>query len=201
MTFDKEFKEAIINLPESEKDKLLLRLLKKDLNLVNQLTFRLLTDQDEVRLRNNVENEIIQELKRFKNHNFHPGWLMMELRGLSGMINEHVNTTKDKFGEISLNIYMLTHTLKNFNDDLDECSPKNSLKLNEYIVNRSLKILVLISKLHEDYILEFEDSLLKLGKLFGDNHNLMMTAIHHGFDVNWLLKINHPFNPILRNHK
>ena len=39
MTFDKDFKEAISHLPSSEKDKLILRLLKKDLVLANRLYF------------------------------------------------------------------------------------------------------------------------------------------------------------------
>ena len=39
--FDKEFKTAIENLPSTEKDKLIFRLLKKDLDLVNRLYFEL----------------------------------------------------------------------------------------------------------------------------------------------------------------
>ncbi|WP_010521901.1 hypothetical protein [Aquimarina agarivorans] len=45
MKFDKQFKEAIINLPESEKNKLLLRLFKRDVGLVNKLHFELLSDE------------------------------------------------------------------------------------------------------------------------------------------------------------
>ena len=40
--FDKEFKTAIHNLSDVEKDKLILRLLRKDLDLANRLYFVLL---------------------------------------------------------------------------------------------------------------------------------------------------------------
>ena len=39
--FDKEFKTAIHNLSDVEKDKLILRLLRKDLDLANRLYFEL----------------------------------------------------------------------------------------------------------------------------------------------------------------
>ena len=39
--FDKEFKTAIHNLSDLEKDKLILRLLRKDLDLANRLYFEL----------------------------------------------------------------------------------------------------------------------------------------------------------------
>ena len=41
MTFDPEFKKALQLLPEKEKDKLILRLLKRDLQLANRLQFEL----------------------------------------------------------------------------------------------------------------------------------------------------------------
>lgn len=41
MTFPKEFKEALSHLPSKEKDKLVLRLLRKDLLLANRLLFEL----------------------------------------------------------------------------------------------------------------------------------------------------------------
>lgn len=43
MKFDKKFKEAISHLESQEKDKLIFRLLKHDLNLANRLYFELLS--------------------------------------------------------------------------------------------------------------------------------------------------------------
>jgi hypothetical protein len=45
MVFEKEFKEALLDLPIKEKDKLLLRLLKRDVPLANQLYFELVSTQ------------------------------------------------------------------------------------------------------------------------------------------------------------
>jgi hypothetical protein len=47
MTFDTGFKKALQLLPEHQKDKLILRLLKHDLQLANKLRFELL-DTDTV---------------------------------------------------------------------------------------------------------------------------------------------------------
>jgi len=50
MTFEPEFKKALHLLSDADKDKLILRLLKHDLNLANQLLFELVaTDSVEDR--------------------------------------------------------------------------------------------------------------------------------------------------------
>ena len=117
MKFSKEFKEAVLHLSESEKDKLLIRLLKKDENLVNRLYFELIDDQtvDDHRLK--MESRVVvraEEITRFAKSLNH---LKMLTRYLSGEISEHVRITKDKFGEVSLNLLMLNTLLqhsKNF---------------------------------------------------------------------------------------
>jgi len=53
---------------------------------------------------------------------------------------------------------------------------------------------MLIQKQHEDLHLEFNDDLATLGKLIGNNHHLMKTAILNGLDVNWLIEFNIPNN-------
>ena len=45
-----------------------------------------------------------------------------------------------------------------------------------------------MSKLHEDYIIDFKEDLQKLGKAIGSNHNMMKIAIYNMLDVNWLLR-------------
>jgi len=46
MTLPKELKEAISKLTSKDKDKLIFRLLKKDLVLANQLLFELVSDEN-----------------------------------------------------------------------------------------------------------------------------------------------------------
>ncbi len=102
MIFDKKFKEAISHLPPTEKDKLILRLLKKDLNLANLLYFDLVDARTTDDRRLDVENRIKNRIERFSQHYSSPGYLMMDMREISGEITEHVKIAKDKFGEVSL---------------------------------------------------------------------------------------------------
>ncbi len=192
MTFDEEFKEAISHLPSKEKDKLILRLLKKNLPLANRLYFELLDGKSSEERRYDLEKRIKISIERFTNYHFTPGYLMMELRGLSGEITEHVKTTKDKFGEISLNVFMLNEALSLFNTDILGFTRGKTRKLCLYVISKAFKMLVLSKKLHEDLMIELNNELERLGHLISENDHLMRTAIQNGFDVNWLLQLNIP---------
>lgn len=194
MKFDAEFKEAVLSLPVSEKDKLLLRLLKKDLNLVNRLHFELVDNRTVDERRNLLEDRIIENTERMKENYWSPGYLMMDMRYLSGEITDHVRIAKDKFGEVSLTILMLSEVLKKTNALVEKAVPAKRRKYNMYVIARAFKILVLIKKLHEDYMLDIKEPLANLGHLIGENHGLMKTAINNGLDVNWLLGFDIPEN-------
>lgn len=187
MKLDKEFKEAISNLPSKEKDKLLFRLLKKDLNLFNRLRFELLDTESVDDKRKKVEKRVEKEVDRITENFYSPGYLHMDMRYLSGEINDHVGITKDKFGEVSLNILMLIKTLKANNANIMSTTYGKSYKCCIYIIARAFKILLLIDKLHDDYFLDLESGLKSLGKLIASNDYLMRTAINNGLDVNWLI--------------
>ena len=192
MRFDKEFKEALINLPAKEKDKLLLRLLKKDIPLVNRLYYELLDTRTVDDRRLEIEIFVKGRIESFSEHAYSPGYLMMELREISGNITEHVKITKDKFGEVSLNLLMLNKTLELNNASILEATQFKARKLSMYVIARAFKILILIQKLHEDLLLDFSSDLKKLGKLISENHYLMKTAIQNGLDVNWLIRVAIP---------
>ncbi len=194
MTFDKKFKEAISHLPSKEKDKLILRLLKKDLNLANRLYFDLVDTRTIDDRRLYLENRIKNRIERFSQHYSSPGYLMMDMREISGEITEHVKIAKDKFGEVSLNLLMLNEVLTIHNKRILEATQGKARKCCTYIIARAFKILILISKLHEDLLLDFNDELERLGQLISENSYLMKTAMQNGFDVNWLLRIDIPEN-------
>lgn len=203
MTFDPDFKEALAALPHKEKDKLILRLLKKDLRLANRLRFELLStvsvDQRRVEMEETVKNRV-QEMA----HSYYsPGYLLMDLRYLSGEINEHVSITKDKFGEASLNLLMLNEALAHNKKSIQTAPSSKTHKLNTYIIARTFKILILINKLHEDHHLDFKEALEQLGNHIGQSDSLMRAAIFNGLDVNWLLQFNipHTINEIHRDLK
>ena len=196
MTFDKEFKEAIKLLHPDEKDKLIFRLLKKDLNLANQLYFELVSGESKENRRKKAQKEIEQMIVYARRNLAYatPGILLMYMRDTSGIINEHVNITKDKYGEVYLQIFVLKEFLQIYNEYFKNFSPERSRTLNIYMVAKAFKILILLKKMHEDFLIDFTDDLEETGRLFGSNPGLMNVAIHHGFDVNWLFGSKIPDN-------
>lgn len=200
MTFPKEFKEAIQNLPSAEKDKLIFRLLKHDLDLANQLLFQLVDTRTVEERRSIMQKEVTKATTRMSDRFYSLGYLLMDIRYLSGDINEHVRITKDKFGEASLNLLMLNEVLKINQSRLENAKPNEVHKLNTYIIARAFKILLIINALHEDYLMEFKDDLKDLGTRISLNPSLLKTAIQNGLDINWLLEGEIPSN-IVAYHK
>ncbi|HPI30311.1 MAG TPA: hypothetical protein PLS26_07260 [Bacteroidales bacterium] len=194
MTFDPEFKKALQLLPGDVKDKLILRLLKNDLHLANQLRFKLVDTDSVENKREQVKTRVIKCIQLATERYYSAGYLLMDVREISGEINEHVSITKDKLGEISLNCLMLRHLLEQNNERITAEKQGKAYTLCIYIVARVYKILMLIQKQHEDLHLEFREDIEAIGKLIGNNHNIMKTAIHNGLDVNWLIHFNIPKN-------
>lgn len=192
MTFSKEFKEAISHLPSKEKDKLLLRLLKKDHILAKQLEFELIDQRGVDERRAVVEEKIKKRVQQMKANFYSPGYLNLDIRDTSGYINHHVKVTKDKYGEVSLNILLLTEVLQQNRSNILNSSFSRANKLLVAIIARAFKILLLTQKLHDDFFIDLEDDLKNLGRLIGDNDYLMQTAIYHGFDVNWMIRAEIP---------
>jgi len=194
MTFDPEFKKALQLLPDIEKDKLILRLLKHNLNLANKLRFELV-DTDSVQdKRELLKTRMIRRIESATERYYSPGILLMDIREISGEINEHVSITKDKFGEISLNCLMLRQLLELNNEHMRVEKYNKAYTLCIYIIARTFKILMLIQKQHEDLHLEFRDDIETIGELIGQNHHLIKTAITNGLDVDWLIRFEIPKN-------
>jgi hypothetical protein len=194
MTFEKDFKEALSNLSPVEKDKLILRLLKKDIILAKRLQYELLSEESVEDKRNQLQEILDKKIESAVNHFQSPGYLSMDIREMSGMITEHVKITKDKFGDIWLNLYMLTKLVPNLEKQLTYHSKRQNDKFYIPALARIFKVLMGIVKLHEDEQYEFKENLELLGNSIGDNHNFMMTAIHNGLDVNWLVRNEIPEN-------
>ncbi len=192
MTFDESFKKALQALPAKEKDKLILKLLKKDLNVANQLYFELVNTDTVEDKRNEVQTYIQKRMASVSERFFSMGHLLMDVRDASGVINEHLNITKDKYGEIDLNCYLLYQVLLLNKLRFGTQSYQSSYTMCIYIIARIYKILTLIKKQHEDLHLEFKDSVVQLGKMLSDIPYLMKTAIYNGLDVNWLIRFKIP---------
>ena len=186
MKFEQDFKDALAHLPNKEKDKLILRLLKKDIKLANQLYFELVETRSVEDLRNMVEQEIEAFFQSIRIHFYSPGILMMNLRDVSGMISNHVSTTKDKFGEPYLNCIMLINALQNNSANLKQCSKGEAFKFNTYVVARIFKILTQVRALHEDLRFDFQELFEQLVTEMIEIPTLMDTLIYHGLDMNWI---------------
>jgi hypothetical protein len=194
MTFEKDFKEALSFLPDKEKDKLILRLLKKDKILAERLYFEMVSPTNLEDKRSQMEESIKERTKLFEKECYSVGYLNMDIRFLSGDITEHVKITKDKFGEASLNLLLLMEVLKHNNSHISKATPRKFMKIGVALIARAYKILVLIDKLDQDYLLELEENLKELGRLIGENPPLMKMAIFCGLDVNWFIRVEIPEN-------
>ena len=198
--FAKEFKKAIQELPSIEKDKLIFRLLKRDLDLANRLHFELVDVETVEDKRATFEIEMLRKINYFSERFYSIGYLLQDTRFLSGDITNHVKITKDKFGEISLNMKMLNHLLLINNERIQSSPYSKAYTLCIYIIARAFKILLLIKAIDEDYFLDFREDLSTLGKLIYDNPFLMHTAIDNNLDVDWLISGEIPYD-IVAIHK
>lgn len=192
MKFTDEFKEAILQLPEKEKDKLLLRLLKKDIKLVNRLNFELLQPMSVEDARAQVESKIKLKIKRLNSDIFTGNDLLHELRYLSGEITEHVSTTKDKYGDVYLQLFLVHEFLSNVNLKIAFYPYGMTDKLDKYLIAKLFKLMILIQAMHEDLQYDFKDMLTEISMMMGENPNLMHTAMYNGLDANWLIDLQIP---------
>lgn len=156
-----ELKEVVRALPEKEKTRLLLRLLPKDATLVEQLIFQLLENgETQEERRSALQEKIIEQLHDLSQRRFYsPAYLLFTLRAISGKITRHVRTTKDKYGEIALNLLMLNNAFELMGEKVSKSRSKKVRTLANYALKRAAKLDGLLDKLHEDYQLDFWDDI------------------------------------------
>ena len=165
-----ELKEAILSLPEKEKDKLLIRLINKDQMLIKQLHYKLLENEDDLIARTNeVKHHITESFtvlqkqvsrsSSVKKHDL----VNVHIRQLSGVINEHAAITKDKVSEFELRLLVLDLCFTKFPDLYDLSYPNKSAdKHFEYVANRIQAILTIYDKLHPDLQYDYKNQLLQV---------------------------------------
>jgi len=202
MEYSKDFKAAISNFSPAEKDRLIFRLLKKDKLLSKKLYFELIdpetTDNKRDAMEDIVEEKVILASKYISNQKY----FLSIVRKISAEITEHVKITTDKFGEVSLNL-LLINTILNYNDDLGRLRFDNVYKLYLYIINKTVKALLLTKKLDVDYWMEIDEYLDELKGKILENHYLSKLFINNGIDLNWLTsdKIPENFDQMIKEIK
>lgn len=173
-------------MPAKEKDKLLLKLIAKDEALIKKLEFQLLEDGESTEERRELlQQEIEQFLETYDKGNYYysPGYLLMELRSQSAKITAHVKTTRDKYGEVHLNLMLLNKCLLLFGERINKAKPQKSRTIDNYIIKRTLKILGLLKRLHPDMLLDFEEDLIQLGKQMLQQKTMLSIAKFNGLNL------------------
>ena len=194
MTFDQEFKTALKLLPDTEKDKLILRLLKHDVSLSNRLYFELVETETAEEKREQLKSKISKFIELWKGEHYATMHIYFDAKSISGMISEHLYTTKDKYGEISLSLHLILGIMEGNNHKIGGLIHGYNYKLYIYVYTKLFKILMLIQKQHIDLHIEFKQDIESIGEYIGNNPPLMKLAINNGLDVNWLTLFSIPTN-------
>lgn len=163
MKLEEQLKAAIVRMPVSDKDKLLLRLVAKDVKLVRRLVFELVEggetrDERAAELKGKIANA----LKPSNVGIASPDFLLYEFRYWNTRITEHVQATKDKVGEVSLSFFMLAEGIRNHSQMLQKYSSATSSTVSPYLIKRMKILLVKAEKVHEDYFIEFRRDVQEL---------------------------------------
>jgi hypothetical protein len=175
---DKHLEAAILNMPDKDKDKLLLKLIAKNDLLVEQMRFQLLEDESDLKYKRQEIKDYITKVALMYHDT--PGWMMMAMRDLNGRISLHVKITKDKYGEVDLTI----HLLKAFYDhqpDLLETFNRRSETLSEYVAKKMETLMKKIQKLNSEYYIEFYD-----------NVNFLLQKMHTTCPAPWARQLQLP---------
>lgn len=202
MEYSKEFKTALSLLTPVEKDRLIFRLLKKDKILSKKLYFELIDTETADQKRDAMEEHITEKVEFASKYISNQKYFVVLIRKISAEITEHVKVTTDKFGDVSLNLFLINRILDS-NDKLSRQRFNDIYKLYLYIINKVVKALLLIKKLDEDYWMELDELLSELHDKIASNVYLEKLFINNGIDFNWLTieKIPDHFDLIIKDIK
>ncbi len=144
-------RQALLALPQREKDQLLARLVAQDAVLTEQLAFRLLEGPDALATRRAALCALVDDPVR----GFHqtPNDLLVVLRQVQARLAYHSKITGDAFGEVDLSWRLLHNALREQPAHLARLHGP-SQPLLQHLVRRTQEALRLTARLHEDYHLE-----------------------------------------------
>lgn len=180
MEYSKEFKQAISAFTSQEKDKLIIRLLRKDRILSHRLYFELIDEETVDDKRNQMEALIKTEVEQVAKRYGRTKYFLPYIRKISAKITEHVKITTDKFGEVSLTLLLISETLS--------IIPKTGdhYKLHIYLLNKIFRSLILTLKLDPDYFLDLRENYSAVHQQLLTNKGLEELSLHNGLFLSWL---------------
>lgn len=162
-------KQEILDLPEKEKNQLLIRLINKDQVLIEQLHFKLLEDEYDLikrfeDLKAEIETTLKDNFDSIINSKYtDKGKLYLRMiRNLSSRINHYAKVTKDVNGELRLRTILLIDSSAKYKSIQNEDSVIG-YKVRLYQVSKIKTMITLFGKLHEDlkydYSADFYESI------------------------------------------
>ncbi|AMM50592.1 hypothetical protein TH61_04545 [Rufibacter sp. DG15C] len=151
---DKTLRKAVVELPASRKDKLLLQLLTANPVLQEQLAYELLEGEDALDTRRQILQAHLQT--HTQGFYYNATELLICLRQVCPLLAHHVKITNDVEGEIRLLLQLLQETLTHQKEHLHTLSGSNEA-LGQFLAKRLEEALQKLAKLHEDLYVEFED--------------------------------------------
>ncbi|WP_304235622.1 hypothetical protein [Jiulongibacter sediminis] len=158
----KELEKEILALPQKDKDRHLLRLISRNKLLLEQMKYDLMEDEADLYLRKEALREHILGVMT----NPFPGtaFFLKAFRKLSTGITWHRRVTKDKYGEVDMQILCLEQAFEKQIRHVDVMSRKGDV-LRTYMVKKALSVLKMINALHEDYRIDFAGRMNQILKL------------------------------------
>ncbi|WP_210462060.1 hypothetical protein [Rufibacter roseolus] len=153
-TLEKDLRQAILALPATRKDKLLLQLLNAQPVLQDQLRFELLEGPEELELRRETLAAQVQTATQGFYYNANE--LLICLRALCPPLSYHAKITNDVYGEISLLLLLLQEVLVHQKEMLQTLTGGTEA-LGLFLAKRAEEMLQKLRKLHEDLHVEFSD--------------------------------------------
>lgn len=149
-------------MPQKDKDTLLIRLVRKDKLLIEQLHYRLL--ENEADLEHRVKNlkSLIQDSLDANFNKLDPPLnaqkyrlLNQTIRNLHGAIGLHEKTTRDKISDIECRILALKLLFELYPAYFKPTLLSTGWKFQKYITGRVNHVLMKYSRLHEDYQFDY----------------------------------------------
>ena len=150
-----ELRKALFQLPEKEKDQLLVRLVAQDAVLTEQLAFRLLEGPAALENRRTSLRAQVDDPVR----GFHqtPNDLLVILRQLQARLAYHARITGDAFGEIELSWRLLANVFRH-QAEVTARLHGPTQPLLQHLTKRTHEVLKQTARLHEDYNLELAET-------------------------------------------
>lgn len=191
----KDFKTALQLLAPTQKDKLILRLLRRDPILSQQLYFEWVdTETKDQKLEKALESLKSAIRNGSFTHN-QSKLITRTFRGFSKEINLHAKIYKNKWAEVRLNTCLIHNMLSQHHNEMMQMDSWEHFSLFLYIIQKCYRLLMQIDGVDRDYYLEIQNEMEGIGHFLKSIPGLQDMCAHTRFDPNWCIEGEWP-NPL-----